>query len=266
MILDSGKKMYEYFLSEVRKEKTVVITPQQWMDIINTTAIDWMKVKMPDREFSQKRIDDLESVKVLTDGNQYPVIKSLTNQYNVFNIPYDLPGLPRYMFGLSVSFYYSTITTVADDVIDDDGGNSSTSRMFTPSEPDDELIAMANPVPNQDDKATSDVVSGVILRSDQRVVIKKNPYRRLSDSEDVYFEQRGNYIYCLPNKEKFNRMILEYYRYPIEIVFDGTNDSVGSFMPNQNKEISDIAVTRYLERVSDQRIQSQPMLNRAIPK
>ena len=253
MTLDTAQKMYKYFLTEVRKERTVVVTPGEWTSFVGPVLIDWVKTKLPEREFNQKRIDDLESIKVLTDGFQWPRIESLYASGNIFKIPYDDNTLPKYMFGLAVAFGNGISQVGPPDP--GDGGAS--------------VLASAdsdNPKPGSISFKLQDRVGAKMLRSDKRVLYSDNPYRKPIDTEFVYFEQRGNYIYCHTAKQQYNRMELEYYRYPTEIVFDGSIDNAGSFMPQQNKEIMDMAVTRYLERVSDQRIQTQPSVSASVPK
>ncbi len=104
------------------------------------------------------------------------------------------------------------------------------------------------------------------LKSDKRVVNRTNPYRQANDDVFIYFEQRGGKIYCMPESETWNKLILEYYSYPIQVEYSLSSDIPGSFQPIQNKEIMDMAVTRYLERASDQRIQTQPQVSASVPK
>ena len=239
MILDTAEKLFKYFLQEVRKERTVVITPQAWTEFINPVILDWVKTKLPELEFNQKRIDDLEAIKVLTDGGQYPYIRDA--ETNVFVIPYSTDGYPSYLHGLSAEFGY--ISSEAED----DGQN-------------DEQAAQAAVV------ALEYRTAGIILRSDNRVVRKKNPYRQPDDDTFIYFENRGGRIYSIPKEKEYNQLVLEYYRYPEEITFDGTTGSTGSFMPTQNKEIMDLAVVQYLEVVESPRLQTAVPVKGSIPK
>jgi hypothetical protein len=227
MILDTAEEMYRYFLTEVRKERTIVITPADWSVFINVVVLDWIKTKLPDIEFNQKRIDDLEAIKVLTDGVSREILTAVA--VNQFQIPFSNLNLPKYMHGLSAKFGYSDSAVMP--------------------------ITLTRSV------------AGKILRSDKRVVYEKNPYRQPDNDLFIYFEQRGGYIYCIPESLEWNRLVLEYYSYPSQIEFNGLGvDEAGSFQPLQNKEIVDMAVTRYLERVSDQRIQTQPSVSASVPK
>lgn len=227
MTLDTAESMYKYFLSEIRKERTIVITPARWVEFINPIFIDWIKTKLPELEFNQKRIDDLEAIKVLTDGVSGAILTAVA--LNKFEIPFEHESLPKYMYGLSAEFGYSLLATIP--------------------------VTLARSV------------AGKVMRSDRRVVYKNNPYRQPDDNLFIYFEQRGGFIYCIPENEVWNRLVLEYYSYPIEIEYDGIDvDVPGSFQPIQNKEIIDMAVTRYLEKASDQRIQTQPQVSASVPK
>jgi len=249
MILNTAENLYKYFLAEVRKERTIVITPQRWQAFINPIFTDWVKTKLPEKEFTQKRIDDLEAIKVVTDNVQYPAIHSLYDNGNIFKIPYNEDGYGKYMHGISVEFG-----------IGKENPKGGVPMAIPP------VLIPDNPTPIEDPLLIKDLVGGKIFRSDARVVYKNNPYRQPDDNTFVYFEQRGNYIYVIPKEKQFNRMLLEYYRYPTEVVLTGGTPNVGSFQPIQNKEIMDMAVTRYLERVSDQRIQTQPSVSASVPK
>lgn len=251
MILDTAEKMFKYFLTEVRKEFTVVITPDQWNEFVNPVFIDWIKTKLPLAEFVQKRIDDLEAIKVLTDGRQYQRIPSYFESGNIFQIPYTSEHWPAYMHGISAQFAQA----VASDGSEPDDGTGETAVAVE----NDDLITTVPKVTN--------LIGGKIFRSDTRAVNSNNPYRQPIKGEYAYFDNRGGFIYVQSEELSYDRMILEYYRYPEEVLFIPNGDSsAGSFMPTQNKEIIDMAVTRYLEKVSDQRLQTQPQVEAQVPK
>jgi len=195
MVLDTGEKMFKYFLAEVRKERTIVITPLQWTEFVNPVMIDWVKTKFPDREFNQKRIDDLEAIKVITDSIQWGYIHSLYNTGNSFPIPYNDEKLPRYMFGLSAEFGWSKIDEKGTG--DSDDGEDPLSPLSS-STPD-------NPVPRQNAFKFDKRVGGKIFRSDKRVLHSDNPYRKPDDKTFIYFEQGGGSIKGISAKKNTNR-------------------------------------------------------------
>ena len=244
--------MYRYFLAQVRKERTVVITPDKWSEMINPVAIDWVKTKLPESEFNQKRIDDLVGIKVITDNVQFASLPQIYDTGNIFRVPYSYPGYPYYLHGISAQF--ATDNLPAQVPVPPPGGGNptllNTSLQFIPKEHPDTLVG---------------VIGGKIFRSDKRAMNKNNPYRQPDDTY-VYFEQRGGFVY-VTSKTVYKHMVLEYYAYPEKIQYDGDKTDIsGSFQPAQNKEIMDMAVTQYLERVSDQRIQTQPQVSAQVPK
>ena len=210
-MLVTAEDMYRYFLQRVRKERTVVITPVQWNEFINPIFLDWVKTKLPDREFTQKRIDDLQTILIRKRIDSTAV--------GEWDNPED------YMFGMYAEFQKKRVTQGED------------------------------PVP------------GKILRADQRVVFRRNPYRQPKKNEYMYFETRENKLFAVDLlSNDFEVLYLGYYKYPEQVIYSETNSSNGSFGPQQNKEVMDLAVTNYLEVISDQRIQSQPATMGMIPK
>ena len=96
------------------------------------------------------------------------------------------------------------------------------------------------------------------MRSDQRNVILNNPFRKPKDSR-LYYEILDGKIRLITGTNSIGyAMRLEYLRYPKQIFFDkdGNNHVHCEFAPQQQKEIVDIAVRTYLERVMDPRYKS----------
>ena len=265
-MLETAKEQFEYFLAEVRKERTVVITPKYWTTFVNPIVIDWVKTKLPEHEFNQKRIEDLQAIKCLTDNDQYEFVLAVAKDENRFLIPKNETKWPRYLHGISASFRFRIF------------GESDTKP------PDISPLAVSTLKPYDVGTITDpwglgreDILkyatgrgdtyrAGKIYRSDKRVLNKFNPYRQ-PDSQYVYFEARqGSILVTSKDNMWWNVMELEYYSYPDDVEFSTTVDKPGSFGPAQNKEIMDMAVTRYLERVSDQRIQTQPSVSASVPK
>ena len=253
-MLETAKEMYRYFLDEVRKERTVVITPPYWNRMIDPIVIKWIKTKLPLNDFNQKRIDDLEAIKVITDGRQQDPIPSLYTDGNSFRMPdgtYAIRYYPKYMHGISAQF-----ANLAEDDI----------AVIGP-DPEPSVVG-GRIVPRETPRKFKDLVEGKILRSDVRGPNKRNTYSQQKADEYVYFDVKDGFIYVYSNSTIYTRLILEYYKYPSPIFYseDSELNSNGDFGPTQNEEIMDMAVTHYLEKVSDQRIQAQPVIESQIPK
>jgi hypothetical protein len=215
--MDTAEKIFKYFLQGVRKERTVVIKPADWVLFMNGVLLDWVKTKLPETEYMQKRVDDLQAIHVVTDGIQYPMIE-------ISNGSFEIPSVPKYLHGLSASFSYYKGS---------------------------ELVNYSG---------------GYILRSDNRNTIAKSQYRK-PRKDYTYFELREGKIYIKTDGTEFNRMALEYYRYPDEFKYTpSVEDSTGSFNVSQNKEIADLAIRKYLERVRDPRHQSFGAENMSVPQ
>ena len=225
--MKTAKEAYQYFLSLIRKERTSTVPPNRFNELIAATGINWVKSKLPETEFNQKRIDDLQAIHVLTDGIQ---VERLTG-INRFDIP-TTEGY-KYMHGLSASFL---VCKLAAQDPTDPNPPLPTNRTI-------ELTVMSRAM-------------GKILRADQRAVIQQSSYRK-PDGTFVYFELRGGKIIVMPDEgSTYKCCEFEYYKYPEPIYYDPNNDSnssIGSFNESQNREIVELAARKYLERVQDTR-------------
>lgn len=236
--MDTAEKMYKYFLSEVRKARNVTITPQQWSEnIIFQATLFWVLSKLPMAEFIQKRIDDLEVLRVITDGIISPVLSPDANNH------YTIPA--NYLYGLNMAFNISSSNAQSEE--DPTGGGGTDTDTITYSIP-----------------ATS--VPGKILRSDSKVIVNQNPYRQVDESF-VYFEMKSGLIVPTTVTGYYQRSgVMEYYRKPTAILFDGSNQVNGDFNSLQNLEITELAVSRYLGKTGDPRLEAKVALNSQIPK
>ena len=219
-IILTAEDGYRRFISGIRKASTRTVTPQVFNVYFNDACLDWQQSKLPLVEFNQKRIDDLELFRVVTDGTVYPYI--LTTSFpNTFPVPNNSPIitgqlmvsntssalLPLYRHGLNATFL--------------DG---------------DDVEFMAD-----------------IMRSDQRGVTIWNPYRKATTNRP-YYELVGGFIRL--SGRIAVKMRLEYIRYPKLVTYDETTPLDPETNPTQNKEITDIAIRMFLENRGDPRYKS----------
>ena len=105
-----------------------------------------------------------------------------------------------------------------------------------------------------------------VMKSDNRNVIKRNPFRKPSDAK-IYQRQIGNTIVIdTGTSSKAKMMHIEYFRWPVDIFYNVSNPgdtgipatgSVNCELPTeQRQEIVDYAVRIYIERVQDPRYRS----------
>lgn len=250
-MITSVVEMYRAFLDGIKKESTSIVVPQQFNRIINDWGQDeWIKQNALAIEFNQKQIDDLDKIRVVADGffvwdnagtpiTLYPIAPETDNSKEFIIPKYVTTGIrtrredgfvdtrdfPRYLRLLNVSFKLAY----------GDGQECGLTGV-------------------------SEWLSADILRSDQRNTIMDNPYRKPKDSR-IYYEIINGRIRIITNSNSQGyAMRLEYLRYPTVIFFDPNGVTANNvdceFGFQQQKEIVDIAVRTYLERVQDPRYQS----------
>ncbi|MBC8315559.1 MAG: hypothetical protein H8E51_08645 [Bacteroidetes bacterium] len=227
-LIITSEDAYMSFLDGIRQTSQVTVVPAVFNRIINRNVVQWVKNKLPLVEFSQKRIDDLDILRIDTGSpvatqvhaSSYPVIASTTAY--VFPIPtsYDAESsgmlmdgdYPLYMHGLNALFRIDA---------------------------DDEW-----------DRAR-------IMRSDQRAVNMERSYR-IPSNDRLYYEKRGTSIILIGSTLSHSQLRLEYIRYPKKVVYSATaGDNINpEFSPSQNKEIVDQTIREFLERKGDPRYKS----------
>lgn len=94
------------------------------------------------------------------------------------------------------------------------------------------------------------------MKADTLSVMKVNPFRAASDTR-LYYYQQGNFVVNYPQNEKVAKARLFYLSMPQPITYEpgGTNEN-GNLLPEQNKEVVDIAVRIIVERVKEERYQT----------
>lgn len=93
------------------------------------------------------------------------------------------------------------------------------------------------------------------MRTDTLSVMKKNPFRKPSDTRLYYF-QEGNYVLSYPLNTKVKKAIMFYLTRPTPIIYDKEKSKDGNLLQEQNKEVVDICVRIFLERVKEERYQT----------
>ena len=263
MILETTRDLYFAFLDGIKKEYTGIVIPAVFNRIINDWAqVEWMRQNVSHVEgveITQKQIDDLQVLMVVCDGN-IPILTSPLNPIapiatNVFPVP-DLPSGPTaspvgYTIGLQ-SY---------------PAGVMQYPRLFRFLS----VLFKINYVNNECDlTGISDWLEANIMRSDRESVIMNSVYRKPKDSR-LYYRQVNRQVQLITGTQSYGvAMNLKYIRWPRSIFFDEQNQddvatadytpgngSINCELPSEiRKEIVDIAVRTYLERVRDPRYQS----------
>ena len=95
------------------------------------------------------------------------------------------------------------------------------------------------------------------MRSDSLSMMEVNPYRETTDTR-LYYYQEGNFVINYPENDKVHLARFFYLAKPQEIIYreNGVNRN-GNLLYEQNKEVVDIAVRIFTERVKEERYQTQ---------
>jgi hypothetical protein len=225
-IIATTGDIYRAFLRGIRKENTSVVKPSLFNPFINEVLLEVVKGKLPQAEFSQKRIDDLSVLRVVTDGGRLHGSRPVINESS--------PGV----FDLPVSFE----NTASGQPMDDRFAN---------------YPLYLHGINASFRRRDSVQWRGAVLRkSDKTVMMEDNPYRRPT-KDRLYFELISGQIRLVGGDQE-DTLRLEYYRYPRIINFSTTPGETidPEFNPSFNQEVTETAIRRYLERVADPRYRS----------
>lgn len=252
-MITTPEDMFKVFLDGIKKERISTVEPDYFVRLINTEALPlFYRQKSVAIEYDQKKMDDLQILRVVTDGvYEYsgsvlsPISALETNiggnvlLHNLFPLPIGdsngsdvvIGGItyPEYMRLLNVSFklrYYGD--------------------------------------PCETDGTLSGWKKAKFMRSNERSVIMRNPHRRPNGKSRLYYEIIGNKLRLETGDETDTigvSMRVEYLKYPRLMVYNPLDPSVADvmleFQSNQCLEIIEIATRIYIERVSDPRYQTK---------
>lgn len=214
--------MYDLFLDLINKKKTSTVPPDEFNRRINDAQELWMAEKAPEGETIQKRIDDLEAIRVVTDGTQTyngvqldPLSPVSTGSYEFEFLPATYPSYFRLM-------------------------NAS----FKITYQDNECFT---------DGTISDFLHSDIMRSDRRTQILKDPFNWPKDSRLYYEIISGRLRLITETSSTAYQARLEYYRYPEDMVYDDDQNNWVNceFGSKQMREITAKAATIYIEEVEN---------------
>lgn len=247
--LDTTEEYYKALLESIRKAFTVILKPSEFNALINLAELEFVMGKLPEREFNQKRLDDLSVLRVFTDG------KFIYDGTVIQPIPAYL-GTSMFALPKRESSYYDATS-----------GMVKIGNNYYP------LYLSGARI---DFKIGDNWIDAKLMRSDQKSDILKSGYRKPSATK-VYFDVAGQWINgYFATGSNATAMNLEYYAYPRTVFFDentpGDIDAPGQpppvinpgsvnsvFEEYQKREIIDIATRRYLEIIESPRYKS--MLN-----
>jgi hypothetical protein len=217
------RDLFTYFLDGIKKTYTGTVHPNVFARIFNEWAmLQWTaeNVSMKEGiEMTQKQIDDLQSLLVSTEVNR------------ITNNTIDLTTLtPKYrrLGNMMVKVNY-------DSMICDTCGRTGLSEWL--------------PVR--------------IMRIDHKTYIKKSVFRKPSENSIYYKHIGDNLIFDTGDRIDVVKALIEYFKYPSEMapmvmtdIATWNNTQYTDIDTEQKKEVLDLCVKIYLERVKDERYKS----------
>jgi hypothetical protein len=265
MILETTRDLYFAFLDGIKKEYTGTVVPAVFNRIWNDWAqTEWVRQNISlveGVELTQKQIDDLSVLMVICNGivpvlaGPLDPIAPMVGSQNIFELP-DLPSGPT---ATPVGYFVDLPSYPA--------GISQYPRMIR-------FLSVAFKIQYIENECNltgvSDWLDAKIMRSDKENHIMNSVYRKPKDSR-LYYRRGNRNVQLITGTQSYGvAMQLQYIRWPRNIFFDATNQddlatadytpgngSINCELPSEiRKEIVDIAVRLYLERVRDPRYQS----------
>ena len=285
MILETTYQMYQSFLDGIKKYGTGAVNPEAFNRIINDWGQDqWIKENVrKGSEITQDVIDRLSVLRVITDG-----VYAFSRRIDLSD-KYILDPIFSNEFLTSFKYKSASSSTLIIPKVDNyfkyplsheltvvNGGNKE--YIYPPYL---HLLSVQFKIEYINNECGLKGISvwkdADILRSDNRAVLKQNPFRKPKDDR-LYYEILNEHIVLTTGTESKGReMNLDYLRHPRKIFFNvknggnvhleqegipdysGTidNGSVNCELPNDlRQEIVETAVRTYIERVQDPRYQT----------
>ncbi len=282
MILETTHQMYMSFLDGIKKYGTGAVDPDAFNRIINDWGQDqWIKENMRHGiELTQDLIDRLSVLRVITDGvysyskridldSKYPLLPLPAND-KVTSFQY-LSAAPLLVAVPQSDKYFKYPLSHSLEI-------SAGTKVWYP--PYLRLLSVAFKIEYVNNicglTGISNWLDAKILRSDNKAVNYKNPFRKPKDDRLYYEIINEHFVLTTGTESKGDSMRLDYLRYPRRIYFNKVNNnnpdleqtgepvydtsvsgSVNCELPNDlRQEVVDIAVRTYVERVKDPRYQS----------
>lgn len=245
----SGEEIYQSFLDGIRRTKQSVVKRDKFIRIWNEWSLnEWVNRNLSFQEgfeLTQKQINDLETLVVITDGKSdydgdfmYPIRSSADDGF--FKMP--KKGL--------------IIPWVNVDT------NVTGTQVYAPYKRSINIWFML--------RDGSTWIKSTPMKAIDENFIKTSNYSQPA-TDMAYHKTRNGYIEFIGGSgTEAKAMKMEYIKYPNEMSVSGTTISYTLDLgQDQIEEIRDIAVGLYLERVTDQRWQSflqEEMLKRQSQK
>ena len=221
----TSETVYRAILKELKHYNTTSMTPEEFNYHIWIAELEYVKDRYWAHEKHQKQIDDLDVIRVITDGIAGAPIPLPNEGANVAGQEYiNMPEDYLHLLAVGVKVTYFGEECKAD-------GSQS-----------------------------PDHIAATPLKDDKRYVAETD-YYSLPRAEwpNLYYTQRLGKMVFRAGQSIVNEVKLSYLRYPLRIVFDpldSSNNVDSEFGEAQTNEIVELCVESYLETIESRRTSS----------
>ena len=221
----SAIEVYQGVLAELKHYNTTSMTPDEFNYHAWVSLLEWVKNKYWATDAHQSQMDDLDIIKVVTDGvagSPSPIPNADVSGDAALAF-IDLPDDYLHLLAVGVKVKYKNVPCETDDT-------------------------------------ESNYVSATNLKEDERFAIGNDYYAKPEAVwPTIYYNQRNRKLTFNTGDSLLLDCIISYYRYPVRIFFD-VNDPTGGtaceFEWEQVMEIIKYITASYLETTSNPRWQT----------
>ena len=258
--------MYNAFLRGIDKEKTSTVFPSQFNLIINEAYDQWLREKVDESDLIQKRIDDLQSLRYITDGSLEVLVSSSTVEIVGGEVESDVTDP---VTGIR------TVVVINTDP-EPDTVTTTVYQILIPLVPDSNGLFLILPVKYpgyfrlqslmskvEVNGVELDYIGSKVYKSDRRSEILNDPYSKpVIDVNDlkrsrIYHQYiQNNLRLYLPDGAIAKKLHIEYVKVPKSLLYDpnvSANNVDAEVGSDQQQQIVDVAVRLYIERTENVR-------------
>lgn len=237
---------YKLFLDGIKKEGISTVLPEKFNRLYNDTRLNVILGKLKGVETVSKRTEDLTQLLITTNGSDmltgesYPPISTSE------------PGSNRFVFPRSEEIIHNGV-------------------LYPQSL---KLLNIGFKIAYEGDPCYSDGLGSKFhpakfMKTDKYYPIMGNPHRRPTLEKPItrlYFQMYKDEITAIISYKDIDsyaaEMKVEYYRYPVEFIFNPTGPSTDcEFRDEFTREVIDQCILDYIQTVNDPRFESKMVTN-----
>ena len=228
--------MYDAFLSNLNKDKTGTVFPEEFEILINQAQMDYIKNKYDAVELTEKRIDDLREIVILDE--LIPNTGANIAGQELFALPYNANAFvvtPKNPSGTNHGYLFMLRCALSIQYVNSPCAQSGISPYMKTK----------------------------VMTSDKRNEISRDPFNKPTE-ERLYYQTTGDTLICFTGTQSYGVNVqIDYLRYPRDIQI--VNAQVDCELAvHARQEIVNIAVRKKLQQIESPRYQGDLIEQRQV--